>query len=79
MQRFYQITVEGRIDPSWSDWLGNLRIDVRKENDGRVLTTISGVLTDQAALRGLVNRLWDLNLTLHSVQQLDPTTTPEVS
>ena len=31
-------------------------------------------ITDQAALRGLLNRLWDLNLVLRSVQQVDPAT-----
>jgi hypothetical protein len=67
------------MDPDWSDWLGNMRVVVRKEADGTALTTISGELADQAALRGLLNRLWDLNLTLYSVQPFDPTTFPEVS
>jgi len=33
---------------------------------------ISGEFPDQAALRGFLNRLWDLNLVLLSMQQLDP-------
>ena len=73
MKRYYQITVEGRIDPSWSEWLDDLQLVSRKEANGMYLTTLSGVLTDQAALRGLLNRLWDLNLVLYSIQQLDPT------
>ena len=36
------------------------------------VTTLSGLLIDQVALRGLLNRLWDLNLVLRSVQQFDP-------
>ena len=44
----------------------------RKEADGMQVTTLSGVMIDQAALRGLLNRLWDLNLVLRSVQQVDP-------
>ena len=73
-KRYYQITVEGKIDPSWSEWLGNMQLVSRKEANGMYLTTLSGALTDQPALRGLLNRLWDLNLVLCSVQQVDPTT-----
>jgi len=72
--RAYQITVEGKIDASWSDWLGGMQLVSRKEVDGMLVTTLSGVLTDQAALRGLLNRLWDLNLVLRSVRQVDPET-----
>jgi len=70
--RTYQITVEGKIDASWSDWLGDMRLITRKEADDMIVTTLSGVLTDQVALRGLLNRLWDLNLVVRTVQQVDP-------
>jgi len=72
--KYYQITVEGKIDPSWSEWLDDLQLVSRKETNGMICTTLSGALTDQAALRGLLNRLWDLNLVLCSIQQVDPTT-----
>jgi hypothetical protein len=72
MSRTYQITVEGKIDASWSDWLEGLRLISRKEADDMIVTTLSGILTDQAALRGLLNRLWDLNLVVRAVQQVDP-------
>ena len=72
--RAYQITVEGKINASWSDWLGGMQLLSRKEVDGMIVTTLSGVLTDQAALRGLLNRLWDLNLVLRSVRLVDPVT-----
>ena len=73
--RGYRITVEGKIDPSWSDWLGGMQLVTRKEAAGMPITTLSGVLIDQAALRGLLNRLWDLNLVVRSVEQFDPTPT----
>ena len=72
MSRTFQITVEGKIDASWSDWLGGMLLVSRKEADDMIVTTMSGVLTDQAALRGLLNRLWDLNLVLYALQQIDP-------
>ncbi len=71
----YLISIEGKIDISWSDWLGGLEIVLRKEVDGSHVTTLSGVLADQAALRGLLNLLWDMNLVIRSVQQIDPTPT----
>ena len=74
LSRYYQITVEGKIDASWSDWLNGMRLVSRKEADDMIVTTLSGVLTDQAALQGLLNRLWDLNLAVRAVQQVDPAT-----
>ena len=78
MSRYYQITVEGKIDESWSDWLGGMQLVLRKEATGMQITILTGVLTDQAALRGVLNRLWDLNLVLRSVQQVDPATISNV-
>lgn len=72
LRRFYQITVEGKIDQSWSDWLNGLQIESHKEADGLLITVLRGAFRDQPALRGLLNRLWDLNLVLRSVQQIDP-------
>jgi hypothetical protein len=72
MSRYYQITVEGKVDASWSDWLGSMQLVSWQASDGRHMTTLSGVLADQAALRGLLIRLWDLNLVLRSLQQGDP-------
>ena len=71
--RGYRITVEGKIDPSWSDWLDGMQLVSRKEADDMTITTLSGILIDQAALRSLLNRLWDLNLVVRSVELLDPT------
>lgn len=73
--RFYRITVEGKIDPSWSDWLGGMQLATRKEANDMTVTTLIGVLVDQVALRGLLNRLWDLNLFVRSVEQADPAPT----
>ena len=73
--RFYRITIEAKVDPSWSDWLGGMQFITRKEADDMTVTTLSGVLIDQAALRGLLNRLWDLNLVVRSVEQVDPAPT----
>lgn len=72
LRRFYQVIVEGKIDPSWSDWLNGLQMNSHKEADGLLITVLSGTFCDQPALRGLLNRLWDLNLVLRSVQAIEP-------
>jgi hypothetical protein len=66
----YRITVQGRLDPDWSDWYGGLRFETAEAGDGTALTVLCGRVVDQPALRGLLNRLWDLNLTLVAVQRM---------
>lgn len=70
--RYYEIIIEGKIEASWSEWLNGFQLTSRKEADGMQLTTLSGVWVDQAGLRGLLNRIWDLNLVLRSIKQVDP-------
>ena len=62
----YQIRVPGYLDESWSDWIGGLTITVESEGDGPPVTTLTGTL-DQAALHGLLRRLYSLGLPLISV------------
>jgi hypothetical protein len=62
----YQIKVPGHLDESWSDWVGGMTITVEGEDDGPPVTTLTGAL-DQAALQGLLRRLYSLGLPLVSV------------
>ena len=62
----YQIKVPGHLDESWSDWVGKMTITVESEGDGPPVTTLAGTL-DQAALLGLLRRLYSLGLPLISV------------
>lgn len=63
----YQIVVAGELDPSWSAWLGNMEIARSHSREGKPLTILSGIIPDQAALRGVMNKIWDLRLILVSV------------
>jgi hypothetical protein len=67
----YQIKVQGRLEERWSHWFDDLEITVERDSPGRTLTVLTGVITDQAALHGLLNRIRDLNLLLVSVQLLE--------
>ena len=62
----YEIRVEGALDPRWAAWFGGLHV----ENDG-TQTVITGLLTDQPALHGLLASIRDLGLCLISVHRLD--------
>ena len=62
----YQIKVPGHIGESWSDWAGGMTITLESESDGPPVTTLTGTL-DQAALQGLLRRLYSLGLPLISV------------
>ena len=66
----YQIKVPGELDESWSDWVGGMTIEIESEGDGPPVTTLTGVL-DQAALQGLLRRLYSLGLPLVSVNCLE--------
>jgi len=67
----YDIKVEGTLDQSWSDWLEAMTVGIETRPGRLPLTTLSGSVADQSALRGILNRLWDLNLTLVSVNRRD--------
>jgi len=73
----YQIKVLGRIDASWSDWFSGLAITCDSGGDGCPITTLTGAMPDQSALRGILTRIWDLNLTLISVTQIETHSTGE--
>jgi hypothetical protein len=63
----YRIKLNGRLDRKWSDWFDQMEIST--EGDQTILT---GPVADQAALHGLLIRIRDLNLTLLSVERLEP-------
>jgi hypothetical protein len=67
----YEITVKGTLDPGWADWLTGMSVTVEARPYGRPLTVLAGEINDQAALRGLLNKLWDLNLALVSLTCID--------
>jgi hypothetical protein len=65
----YRITVQGRLDESWSNWFNGMSVGVEAADD-ELVTRLTGPVVDQPALRGILNKLWDLNLTLISVNRV---------
>ena len=64
---FFEIHVKGHLDSSWADWLEGLEIKLLDNGE----MVLSGHIVDQAALMGILNRLYNLNLTLLSVNKVD--------
>ena len=66
----YQISVQGKIDPTWSDRLEGMAICLATAEGDPLVMTLEGELSDQAALAGVLNTLYELHLTIFSVQRL---------
>jgi hypothetical protein len=64
----YQLRVAGRLDQHWSAWFGGLTLT--HEDDGS--TSLTGAVTDQAELHGLLTKIRDLGVTLISASVVDP-------
>ena len=71
-QATYQIQVQGRLGEGWSDWFNGMTVTF----EGHI-TTLTGVVVDQATLRGILDRIWDLNLILISVSRIETNTKSE--
>jgi hypothetical protein len=67
----YRIRVRGLLDESWSERLGGLRIRTNSQKDKAPVTALVGLVRDQAELAGVLNTLYELHLTLLSVEYLD--------
>ena len=65
-QVIYEIQVQGWIGERWLNWFQGQVL--RFDEDVTILTI---PVADQAALRGIMNKIWDLNLTLVSAIRMD--------
>lgn len=61
----YEIRVNGHLATGWTEWLGHMTVEHLPGGE----TMLCGSLPDQAALRSVLNRLWDLNMEVKSVTQ----------
>ncbi len=66
VEALYEIRVKGHLDPSWSGWLDGLTIIPQRDGE----TLLTGSIIDQAALHGLLDKLYAMNLSILSVVQI---------
>ena len=67
----YWIRVEGRIAEGWADRLEGMTVTVRQDGDAAPISSLVGQLSDQGALTGVLNTLYELHLVVISVTRLD--------
>ncbi len=66
----YQIKVPGHLSPNWSEWDERMTITNEFAGDSSPITTLTGTV-DQAALQGLLRRIYAMGLPLISVKWLE--------
>ena len=71
----YRLRVAGHLDQHWSSWFGDLTLT--HEDDGT--TCLTGAVTDQAQLHGLLTKIRDLGVTLISVTVVDVSVTEQAA
>ena len=62
----YQIKVQGYLDKKWADWFDGLIVAPQTNDE----TIITGPVTDQACLYGLLSKVRDLGLPLLLVMRV---------
>jgi hypothetical protein len=64
----YEIRVQGRIGAWGAEWFDTAMVRRQDQVAGRPITALSGVVADQAALLGLLLKLYQLGLPLLEVR-----------
>jgi hypothetical protein len=65
-ESIYIIKISGHLKEKWAEWLNGVVVKIDNLANENV-TAITVRIPDQAALRGVLNKLWDLNLILLAV------------
>jgi hypothetical protein len=64
----YRICIVGTLDKKYSDYYGGMTIEHDSVLSQYLVTILTGRMTDQAALIGVINSLYDFGCTLLSVE-----------
>jgi hypothetical protein len=68
----YRVRVLGLLDKRRSEYLCGMRISSGRRQGGTIVTTLTGELTDQAALMGVLSSLYDMGYALLRIERLGP-------
>jgi hypothetical protein len=65
----YQLQVQGIMSQHWLSYFDEMEISVEGE-DGAAITTLIGQVVDQAALQGMLQKIYTLGLVLLKVERI---------
>lgn len=65
----YQIKVAGELHKQWSEKLKGMQVIIDR-SDQKTITVLTGRMSDQSDLSGVLNTLYELHLTVLSVKML---------
>lgn len=65
---YFEICIQGQLSKDWSDWLEGLDLNCLENGE----MCLCGYIIDQAALMGVLNKLYRLNLALLSIKRVEP-------
>ena len=71
---FFEIRVQWLFAESWSGWLGGLAITPQANGE----TLLTGPIVDQAALHGILDKLYAMNLPLLSLKRTEGGTETDI-
>jgi hypothetical protein len=63
----YRIRVKETLDCHFADWISNLNIIPQGNGETLLISTFA----DQPALRGFLDQLWNLNITVITVERIE--------
>lgn len=66
----YEVWIQGQLDQSWITQMYVETISVIVDPDVAPVTVLTATFRDQAELRGLLDRIYNLNLPLISVRYI---------
>lgn len=73
---YYQIRVLGQVQSRWSDFFDGMTIQLTQDEAGRQVSVLTGMLADQAALQGVLQKLYNLGCPLLLAERIEPRPPP---
>jgi hypothetical protein len=67
----YRICVQGQLDSVWSDYFEGMQIEYACDAGACKVTFLSGALVDQAALQGVLQKLYNLGFPLIRAERIE--------
>ncbi len=74
----YRIGIVGTLDKTWSDYCSGMTIEHHIVLDQYQISILTGRLTDQAALVGVINTVYDMGYPILLVERVEDGVTSDL-